>query len=318
MPKGNVLLVDDEPDAGDSIRSELDGLGFRVRVATNFDEFRSVARGQNFDAAFIDWRLEGIDRGPDILQFLERRTPYTARAVVTKHSDVAALAAEFGADAFIEKSMPSLERRHLGLESVGLGLVLRTSTELARLDPGMAGLLPEVRRTVPLDPELVKKVRQIANQRCDAFIRDGTNVRGLLELLYRSEWRPEFPVSEFHSASWGRKLRLLTEKLALDDFQIAQMCSCDPSLVSAAMGGRVVPKADSGAIRAIDQLFSILCFVLEMADFDEAMLAATFEDPKLGQTMSVAAPWNTLGLRNYLSIRGQGGLSDCLGWIRRH
>ena len=313
-PTGNVLLVDDEPEALVALSSEMADLGLHVSAGPSFDFFLALTRAHTFDAAFLDWELDELDRGSDMLQHLCQRAPETARAVLTKHTRQRDQALNFGADVFIEKSMSLEERLRLESQSVELGLLLRIVAETKRYD---GQEIPAVPRRIPIDPLLVQSIRPIANTRCDELIRSGSVGQKLSELLYRASWRPRFPLRVFQTASWGGKFALLTDAAALDDSQTAQICGCDPDTILAVRQGHLRPNGPDQAVVAVDSLLSILSFVLEMADYDKQIFNTAFEELELGRKTSDPPPWHGLGLRTYLGFRGPIGLRDALAWIRR-
>ena len=57
---GRVMIVDDEPDIGEMLRTILEMKGIGVVVAANGEQAVEILRDQEFDAVFVDFAMPGL------------------------------------------------------------------------------------------------------------------------------------------------------------------------------------------------------------------------------------------------------------------
>ncbi|MGC4115564.1 MAG: response regulator [Myxococcales bacterium] len=86
-----LLLVEDDPDAGEATREELAGAGFQVEVASDAAQALARLEQEPFGALVVDLRLPGLDgadllarlradpRHQDLPVVIHTATPMTAR-----------------------------------------------------------------------------------------------------------------------------------------------------------------------------------------------------------------------------------------------
>jgi PAS domain S-box-containing protein len=94
-PRGGatILVIDDDPDVHDLLRSILKDTGDRVVSASSGEEGLKIAATGDFDLVFLDLTMEGMD-GTEVLAHLRReeRNRYTPVYVVTARADEGSLA----------------------------------------------------------------------------------------------------------------------------------------------------------------------------------------------------------------------------------
>jgi len=104
----DVLLVDDHPLVGASLRQAVERLGARVRLATNLEEARQALAETNFDALLLDIDFpEGS--GTDLFRMAELagRIPWRCCLISgASDPDELMLAFDEGALGYISKSLP--------------------------------------------------------------------------------------------------------------------------------------------------------------------------------------------------------------------
>jgi len=89
-PRGGagILVVDDDPDVHDLLRSILKDTGDRVTSAASGAQALELAAGADFDLIFLDLSMEGLD-GVEVLRQLRaaERTRHTPIYVLTARAD---------------------------------------------------------------------------------------------------------------------------------------------------------------------------------------------------------------------------------------
>jgi len=96
MPKGKILVVDDEQDVRDTIRMQLESANYNVLEAENGEEAIKVLRSEdnmvNVGVILCDIRMPKVN-GLECIQFFRQEAPGIPTVVVTAYPD-----AEMAAD----------------------------------------------------------------------------------------------------------------------------------------------------------------------------------------------------------------------------
>jgi len=79
---GNILVLDDVPDAGIMIKRMLERKGHQVAVFVDEQEALDYARQQTVDVAILDIRLKKMS-GVDVLEELKKLSPRTQVIMLT-------------------------------------------------------------------------------------------------------------------------------------------------------------------------------------------------------------------------------------------
>jgi two-component system nitrogen regulation response regulator NtrX len=147
-----VLVVDDEPNIGLSLRLILEGEGFGVSIAHSVAEFQALRASTRADVYLLDVRLPD-GNGIDVLRALRQANETTPVIMISGHATVrdAVDATRSGAFDFLEKPLArdrvllvirnALERSDLEREN-------QRFRELIGDAPKMIGTSPEFRRAV--------------------------------------------------------------------------------------------------------------------------------------------------------------------------
>ncbi|MBZ5499037.1 MAG: response regulator [Acidobacteriia bacterium] len=80
--KAQVLVIDDEPDIREILRTILEDAGFKCTVVASVDEALAELSAQEFDLAFTDIRMPGRPVS-DLLQEFKRSHPLTVVIMIT-------------------------------------------------------------------------------------------------------------------------------------------------------------------------------------------------------------------------------------------
>jgi len=102
--KGNILVVDDEPNARNSLAEILRLEDFRVATAANGEAALEALEQEKFDVMLLDLKMPGMD-GVEVLNKIKTNWPKTKVVMITGYStvDTAVQALRLGAFNFIEK-----------------------------------------------------------------------------------------------------------------------------------------------------------------------------------------------------------------------
>ncbi|MBM3812746.1 MAG: response regulator [Acidimicrobiia bacterium] len=309
-----VLVVDDEIPDNSTLSEQLRQEGADVTSVTAFEEFIAAVEKDVFDAAFLDWELQRITRGPEMLSLLKMRHPPTARIVVSKHTEQRDDARRFGADVFISKSLPESQKKELQIEGMKLGSLSNTRALLLEMG---APNIPGITRRIPVSEQEEVAVKAAANEWCDSVLLNGGESSAILTLLYSRCWRPQFDHLGYMRASWGRKLQVLIQVATLTAHDVALIADSTPRLITDTIDSASFSGPAPDFIDTLDGLLSILAFVLEVSEYDPRCMALNLRNASFADRSVLPPPWSGLGLSVYLRERGSLGVRDALEWIRR-
>ncbi len=106
MPPKKILIVDDEPNLGASLRLVLEGAGYAVTVCRTAAQFRSRPAGSRADAYLLDVRLPD-GNGIDLLHSLRKADDPAPAIMISGHGTIAdaVSATRAGAFDFLEKPL---------------------------------------------------------------------------------------------------------------------------------------------------------------------------------------------------------------------
>jgi serine phosphatase RsbU (regulator of sigma subunit)/DNA-binding response OmpR family regulator len=102
----SILVVDDEPDARDSLVEIFAGMGYRAEAAATGQQALELMQTRAFDVALLDIRLPDM-RGTDLLSRIREMHPNTKCIMATGYAsvDTSVSALNAGAYAYIEKPL---------------------------------------------------------------------------------------------------------------------------------------------------------------------------------------------------------------------
>jgi len=102
----NVLVVDDDPGIGETMRDILTLEGYRVSVATSGEQAVKLCSGEKFDFALLDLRMPGMN-GVDTLRAIKKLAPTIRVIMITGYDagDLAQQAMNEGAEAVFRKPL---------------------------------------------------------------------------------------------------------------------------------------------------------------------------------------------------------------------
>ncbi len=110
MTKENILIIDDEPSIGSSLKGILEDEGFLVKTAETGEEGLELLKNQNVDLVLLDIWLPGMS-GIDVLKKIKTTEDNPQVVMISGHGTIetAVTATKLGAHDFLEKPL-SLEK----------------------------------------------------------------------------------------------------------------------------------------------------------------------------------------------------------------
>lgn len=156
MKSLKVLIVEDDPLFGDSLREAVEGKGYLVRLATSGAAALEATSEEGFDLLLQDVKLPDAD-GLDILREIFARQPHCQALVMTGHASIelAVEAMKVGAFDFISKPFPmevlflkierALDIRQLEQEVSMLRDAQNPLRRIVSRSPAMSSLLDKVK-----------------------------------------------------------------------------------------------------------------------------------------------------------------------------
>jgi signal transduction histidine kinase len=151
LPKGRLLVIDDEQGIRDGCRRVLEPEGYRVDTAGTIASGRAAIEAGAFDLVLLDVMMPD-GKGIDLLETIRQRDPETVAAIITGYATVelAVEALKEGAYDFISKPFSGdllvltvergLEKRRLSQEAHRLRDVEARAAELSRAKADMERL----------------------------------------------------------------------------------------------------------------------------------------------------------------------------------
>lgn len=104
IPRGLILVVDDEPNILKTVRIYLESVGFTVESYVNPLDASAKLGEKEYDVAFFDLKMTPID-GMQLLKECKQKSPDTTVVIITAHGSIesAVEAIKNGAEDFIQK-----------------------------------------------------------------------------------------------------------------------------------------------------------------------------------------------------------------------
>ncbi len=120
--KGQVLIVDDEPDIRELLELTLGRMNLETRAAENLGEAHQLLEQFPFDLCLTDMRLPD-GNGIDLVRHIQNRYPQVPVAVITAHGNMetAIIALKAGAFDFVAKPLDINDLRNIVRSALRVG-----------------------------------------------------------------------------------------------------------------------------------------------------------------------------------------------------
>lgn len=293
----------------------------KFEYANDYRGFIELMERHSFDAVSIDWQFPfGINKGPQLLDFLSKHYPDVGKVVYTRFQEFEDEALYRGADAYLVKPLDDdmSEYRTTMIEAARLGLARKIVRRMREL--GQEGL-PEL----PSGKLLNSENESIIFGRVKEFIRDQRLKRRedeiMNELLRRRGWNfgVDFDPGAYARQPWRHKIIQLAHYVEITPEDMAQILGIpDLSKVKILLGLEEGEVSDRPLLELADRLLSVLGYVLRLSEYEPGKMPMYWKIKDLYENSFEPPPWNRLGLKNFLINSGPQGLYESLIWIRSH
>lgn len=314
-----IALLEDESRVADKLESDLvETPGTVVKIAENYRDFKKLIRSEKFDAASIDWELQGIEKGGEALRLLSGEQPDTAKIVFTQHERRRAAAYKQKADACLIKGTDMARYQGTMEKAVRLGQARQIVRCLQSILP--SAVLPELGPGQWIQPEEEAHLRE---QSCSVVIerilddnRDAT-VESLEGVLERRGWWTRFDSVVYSRLNWQEKLFTLCSYagLSFEDLLPILGCSREEDLRRLFEDGKDAT-VDHRLISKADELLSVLAYFLRLSDYRPDVFRVLSHKQHFYDGCANKPPWNDVGISGYLRESRVDGLDQTISWIR--
>jgi DNA-binding NtrC family response regulator len=234
----DLLVVDDDLEFRDTLRSRLARHGFEVQTAASGEEALGIAGRRNFDVAIFDMMMPGMT-GLELLKRFKTDYPECEVILLTGQGSIetAVEAMKLGAYDYLQKPFPlkdlesiavkANERRNLRKENTQLKVILQRtqpSSEMVGQSPAML----EIRRLIERAGVSEKAILILGES--------GTGKELVARALHRQSRRAEKPMVVINCAALPESL-LESELFGHEKGSFTGAVSAKPGLFEVADGG---------------------------------------------------------------------------------
>jgi two-component system, NtrC family, response regulator GlrR len=193
MQKGNLLLVDDDPDLLKLLAIRLKASGYTVATAINGQQALSMIAAERPDLVVTDLRMAGID-GMELFHEIERRHSGLPVIMLTAHGTIpdAVAATQQGVFGYITKPYDA----HQLLAQIERALALHGTASKARAAQHVENSWrADIITKSPLMEDLLLRAERVAQGEASVLIQgdSGTGKELLAQAIHRASRRADKP-----------------------------------------------------------------------------------------------------------------------------
>lgn len=304
----NIIVLEDEESWLTEIRAKLNDFPGSLRVASNFKQFRDIVRNEECDAVSVDWYIGPHEKGVEALRLVARERPEAARIVLT-HDRARLDEAKLDADAVLLKD--DGDYRAEMQVATRTGRARRIARELHSM--GVKNMDP---RSVeyPLAKPKEEEIREVARARLSFVLLQNHANAHLKELLISRGWWRILDIREFALLPKLKKLLTLSDCVGLSIVDISSILGIASERIAEVMHSNV----NSMTAEDADHLLSILGYIQRISTYEPELMAHYWRIEGAFAGSSQPAPWDRLGMGQFLAAGGRKSLTAAIEWIRSH
>jgi len=206
--RGNVLVVDDEPNILKTLKIGLEAIGFTVDGYLNPVDVVDTIEGGKYCIAFIDLMMQPID-GMQVLKVIRQKSPMTTCVIITAHGsiDSAIEAIKSGAFDFLQKPF-DLKELQLFTEKVFDHHRLKKEVAELREQLATSQLSTNIITRNPLMRQWIDFAQQVADSTMTVLIEgeSGTGKELVAQFIHSQSTRKDKPFIKVNSAALPENL----------------------------------------------------------------------------------------------------------------
>jgi two-component system, NtrC family, response regulator AlgB len=206
--RGNVLVVDDEPNILKTLKIGLEAIGFTVDGFLNPLDVVDTIEDGKYCVAFIDLMMQPID-GMQVLKIIRQKAPVTTCVIITAHGsiDSAVDAIKNGAFDFLQKPF---DLKELQLFTEKVFEYHKLQKEVASLREQLAAnkIPTNIITRNPVMQQWIEFSRQVADSTMTVLIEgeSGTGKELIAQFIHTQSSRSDKPFIKVNSAALPENL----------------------------------------------------------------------------------------------------------------
>jgi hypothetical protein len=159
---------------------------------------------------------------------------------------------------------------------------------------------------------------QMLQQYRNQLLSDSDYFSPDLELcLERRGWWKNYNLNYFIKLNWEEKLLELLYLFKLTSGELQKILELD-DIISAKISAKNIKENDlkKKDKQGFNCLLSILSYLMRISSYEPLLMSEFFNAKELYSGTENIAPWNNIGLKNYLLYEGRKGVINSVNWIR--
>jgi len=323
-----LALEDDDKLWRGRIRNILTAYDISCEAVKELSQFTAALQRSEYEVASIDWALEGTGEegadlnGAEVLSLLQDDYPAIGKVVFSAYIGNEAdkrEARHCGADYVVEKQGMGSDEEYVQavLDAARLNFFRHVLQHLRGLGRPTEGFAEG--QSAELSDEQERKLYAEALDALTVSFLEGEEDEVLMNLLKRRGVLREFDSPRYISLPFHAKLAELLGYVRMTPERLAQILETDIGTAMQILNAEdEPPPLSEDEQRNAYWLASILDFVMRMGDDRPDIMPGFWTVKYLYKESTNRPPWDSDGLRDYLTDNGAQGLQHAVGWIRSY